>query len=979
MDIINSIDNTTIIESFRTDSPKDCKQILGNISKQTTVICQNIRSIRKNLDYFIIFISRLQFSPDVIVLTECWLDDTFGPIDIPNYLCHYSNVYLNQNDGIVIYTKGNLTVNIQEPQCCDANCLLINIASSLTIVAIYRSPSVKDICKFLASLEVVLSNINGPAILTGDLNIDIKLGSTDSRAIDYLDLTSHYGFIPGHLLPTRGPNCLDHALIKSKAPARVVVCDSDVTDHDTIIIGLDRVSMRTSKSRFIKKTNFPSLVSDLEHVDWSPVFAESDVSSATALFIEKVTSCMQNNTHSIKLRSAEFLCKPWMTNSVLKCVRKRETMHMEYKKNPKDTSLHVRYINYRNNCDSLLKNLKHEYERKSIHDSCGNSKNLWKTIKNICSIRCSNPEPYNLLKSKPTALESANHANHFFSSVGKELADNILSRLNTSEEHLTKKICSGNNSPLNSFFLAPTDGFEVSKILSGLKTSSAPGWDGIRNDVLKCAKHVLAVPIAHICNLSMLTGTVPDCLKTADVSPIYKAGESTSVTNYRPISLLPTLSKVLEKVINRRLLAYLETNCLLSPNQFGFRQCKSTDDGVSTLVDTIIEKLDSGKKCIGVFLDLAKAFDTVSRPILLRKLELLGIRGLPLEWFRSYLSGRKQRVRVGDTFSEYASVEFGVPQGSVLGPTLFLTYINDLCNLKVSQTKIIAFADDTALIFHGNDWSEVCDVAQKGLHVVAHWLQNNLLTLNTSKTKFLAFRISERTRPDTPIHLRLHYCDSFPSNRSLCACPVIEQVNHIKYLGIIIDHHLSWTYQIDALYNRLRKMLHIFKRLGAVSDPATVRIVYLALCQSILSYGIVCWGTAAKTLLLKLERAQRAILKVAYRKPYRYSTDKLYSDTNHLRVRQLFIMATTLRYHKIARYAAVEPLKSSRRNTWNIPLVKTVFAQKSFAFKGPFIYRTLDRLLHIINDSRSTCKRKICHLLGTLGYEETENLLKVVK
>ena len=270
----------------------------------------------------------------------------------------------------------------------------------------------------------------------------------------------------------------------------------------------------------------------------------------------------------------------------------------------------------------------------------------------------------------------------------------------------------GTSCPKDSFVLYETSVEEVDGIVLGLKSDCSAGWDGISSKVLKCARPVLVPVIVNLFNRCIVSGVFPKALKRSIVVPIYKGGQRDCVNNYRPISILPVLSKVLEKVINKRLTHYLEGRKLLSESQYGFRSGKSTNDALHDLTDFVVNKLDSKLKCLSVFIDLAKAFDTVSLPKLLGKLEnCFGIRGAPLLLFKDYLSNRTQSVKINDMLNSEKPIACGVPQGSILGPTLFLTYINELCDLALPNCKITSYADDTALTFYGPSWREVYKLA----------------------------------------------------------------------------------------------------------------------------------------------------------------------------------------------------------------------------------------------------------------------------
>lgn len=324
--------------------------------------------------------------------------------------------------------------------------------------------------------------------------------------------------------------------------------------------------------------------------------------------------------------------------------------------------------------------------------------------------------------------------------------------------------------------------------------------------------------------------------------------------------------------------------------------------------------------------------------------------------------------------SDELPITYGVPQGSVIGPTLFLVYLNDLCQIKLNDTKITAFADDTALSFVGDTWPEVFHKAQYGFNIIKEWLAKNSLTLNTDKTNYMTFSLRQTTQPPPSLYLVAHSC-SVPDDQ-ICNCPKLAQVTNTKYLGVTLDNGLSFSLHIELLQNRVRKLIYIFKTLRHVADARLLRQVYFALCQSLLSYCISTWGGAPKTRLLKLERAQRAILKVSNFKNYMFPTAELYKSCQVLTVRQLFIAKTVLIQHSATPYKKI----SKRRKDIVCVTRKSNLTHSSRFnyFLAPTLYNKLNKILPIYQLSSRDCKNLITKWLQGLTYEETENLLSTM-
>jgi hypothetical protein len=593
----------------------------------------------------------------------------------------------------------------------------------------------------------------------------------------------------------------------------------------------------------------------------------------------------------------------------------------------------------------------------------------------VCIYVC----PTELLNNQKDPYTSLHSINYYFTSIGSKLAYQILDR-NNKNEFLLAKEAVRYDSPLQSMALSPVDIFEVSNVISNLKNSSALGCDGISTNVLKKCKHILSEPISHLCNTSFETGTFPELFKKAIVIPIHKSGDKSLITNYRPISLLSVLSKVLEKLVNKRLTLYLESNNFLSINQFGFRQKKSSEDSILKLTNNITNYIDSGDKCIGVFLDLQKAFDTVSVPILLNRLENIGVRGVVLSWFTSYLTKRKQSVKIDKYTSHEQYCSFGVPQGSTLGPTLFLTYINQLCNLNLEGADITMYADDTAILFHDKTWEKTKLLAEKGLSKVADWLENSLLSLNTSKTTFLCFGKTKVSIPKNELILQIHTSSCVKLKpHNICDCPHLNKSKTVKYLGITIDDRLQWSPHIRILSNRIRKLIFVFKSLRLVADDKLLLQTFNALCQSIVTYGICSWGGACKTYMIDAERAQRAVLKVLFYLPFRYSTTLLYKRAQTLSIRKTFIYQCLRRFHRLDAMDKLITYNRDKRNKadrYRMPGARSAFARRNFSFLAPLLYNKINKFFVSKQCNNHEIKNKLIEWLKVFDYEATERLIR---
>lgn len=974
------MDNVSLSTS-RVCTPEECAVIIPCSNLRLNILTQNIRSIHCNLPSFLTLTARLNIDCDLIVLTECWLASCPQIPSINNYNQFSTKCNNNQNEGIVVYTKRVISCTVEEPPFLDANCLVIKLGIDTAVVAIYRSPSYKNTKQFIDSLDSVLQNLSTfkNVIILGDINIDIKETNTDSHSSQYLDVTAFHGLLPAHRIPTRLRNCLDHVILKcegvklnSELPAITLVMDTSITDHNTVLLSLDLRKERSFAPNTFTKINHQELENTMKLIDLSEIKSLDDPNEAAATLVSILQHAISSNSQTCTIAKRKRIIKDWITPGLLRCMRNRDKLHKKAKQSPDDSIITTTYLRYRNFCNKLLKKIKINYERELLNQAGQNSKNIWSAIKNIANLRKPESMASDLLKSNNTPELSIKDTNEFFANIGKNLADKINQ---PTSNDFSKNIPS--TSQADSFVLLDTDESEISRLVLGLRSECSVGWDSISSSFLKKYRHILVPSITHICRLCLSRGVFPVVFKRSLIRPIHKSGDVGCVNNYRPISILPILSKILERLINKRLVNYLEKNKLLSEHQYGFRFNKSTADAVHDLTDHITQNLDVGKKCLCIFLDLAKAFDTVSIPLLLKKLEKLGVRGLQLDLIKDYLSDRTQFVKINNYTSEDLPITYGIPQGSILGPTLFLVYINELTKLELAGGRIVSFADDTALCFSSNTWDEVFVLAQGGFDVVSQWLNLNILTLNADKTKYMTFTMRNKTQPDSNFLLKAHSClNNLSAN---CLCTILAKTESIRYLGIIIDQNLNFGSHVANITSRVRKLIYVFRKLRHVADPNLLKSVYYALCQSLLLYCITVWGGTHKTTLLGLERAQRSVLKVSKFRPFMFPTKELFELCGVLSVRQLFIQQCILKKHSQLNY---DPsLGLLKRRDYVFPYetpFKTAFVQRFFPFLGFFLYNKANKLLKIYSLKYVACKTTISTWLKKISYEDTEALLHIV-
>ena len=440
-----------------------------------------------------------------------------------------------------------------------------------------------------------------------------------------------------------------------------------------------------------------------------------------------------------------------------------------------------------------------------------------------------------------------------------------------------------------------------------------------------------------IINQSLCTGIVPHSSKIAKITPIYKKDDIHITDNYRPISLLPIISKVLEKVVFLQLYDYFVKNNLLYDSQYGFRKLHSTELASLEFTDKIINNLDQGKLPLAIFLDLSKAFDTIDHSILIHKLHYYGVRGTSLDWFKSYLCNRTQFVQYNDCNSSQSKITTGVPQGSILGPLLFIIYMNDISTVT-NKFHFTLYADDTSLVeplcsFTSdlNNQTEVADSINKELKLITDWLCLNKLSLNAKKTKLMIFH--HRQRNITKFKLKLQINDT-----------EIEQVSQFNFLGLMLDECLTWNPHIQKISAKISVVNGTLRRLKKFLPCNILKTIYNALIQPHLNYGVLLWGHNTKRIVKLQKWAVRAITN----NKYNAHSEPLFFKLKLLKIQDIYKLSILKFYFKykhetlpnyfIGIFNTSQPSHSYSTRQRDQPVVargKTSAADKSLRFSLP--------------------------------------------
>lgn len=911
----------------------------------------------------------------IIALTETWLDPEIARlVSLECYKFeHKSRECGKKGGGVGFLISENIQyemLEISTPKIMSFEYLAIKISldklKNLHIMCIYRPPGL-SIEHFTSELEQLLvKNFqNKNLIIVGDINIDLLKIDSHEPSANFNNMMISNKFISMISKPTRvtefSGTLIDN--FYSNLPINKIdtaILKYPLSDHYPILLSLDirpktLSETKTLSHRKFDETAIKEFQDKMSKVNWQEVkqaCLADNTELAYAIFLKIF---MQNYNESfpvIDTTPNKKYKKPWMTAAIYKSMRTKTLLHKNYLKEP--TVKNKETFNKFNNKFKKIKISAQKFYYTNKFLNCQNSNSqTWKLINDILN----NNDHKNseiILKNSDDNNEDIIHRNlvpdkfnNYFAEIGAKTAATIQPPNGSCkiDDTLT-------NNPNNiSFQIFPSTHFEVKDIITNLKNKNSTGYDDVNQKIVIKVAESIAEILSDIANSSFRTGIFPAELKIAKVTPIFKSGVKTLEMNYRPIANLPVFAKIIEKLMFKRIINYLDKFEMLSIYQFGFREKSSTFMPIQNLVDIITENLESNKHTIGIFLDLTKAFDVLDHKILIKKLNYYGFKGLPLKWLKSYLENRKQFTIVNNLQSGLKYVKYGVPQGSILGPLLFLLYINDLPNTS-KFLEFIIFADDTNIIASHTNYNELMKKTNSELNKLENWFKINKLALNLTKTNYIKFNPKSK----------LAFLNS---EQLIMGGKNILQVTSTKFLGIIVTQNLSWKENSEQLANKLSKNINIIRHIKQYLEPNALHKLYFCLIHPHLTYGNIIWGNNYDTVIGKIQILQNKSVRLIFKGPDHTNTSALYKKFNILNIRNIFKFQSSIFIFKHTNkllpsfYYATEffetPQSNSTRQLRNqnnlyLPFANTNRRLFTIKFSGPRIWNALPSQLKQINN-----------------------------
>lgn len=950
----------------------ELSDLLKNDQNSSTIIFQNIRSIPENFDSFRVqYIDSLIPYINIIGLCETRLTNNIEDLYcLPSYDLYTNNNARNKG-GVAIFTRQNINCKKINELCIMSNsfesvfveCVINDVNNSYGVI--YRRPSSNNddfITNLLCILEYTKQK-RGKCYIMGDFNYDLLKYESYDVIRNYVHIMYSFGFYPCINRPTRvscnSATIIDNIWTNDTTSLRTNgILMTDQSDHFAPFTKIFFNSNPLySNDKYIELTyrDFKScskeemcatMMESLTEFRLSNDVNES-YTSLSNILSNVTNSCFPVKTKTIKSKAA---ANPWITNEIKQLIKDKNKLYKKFVKRP--ITYGEEYRNLRNRVNVEVRNAKKSFYGTKFQEVAGDSKKVWEILNNILNRTQKKKGFIDSIKINEEILTDpqamCNSMNNYFVNIGRKMNES-LPPSDTNPLQYLRGVYS------NNFVITPTSFEEINKTVKDLKVTS-PGYDELHVNLLRNTIHIIGPVLVDIINLSFHQGIFPDLLKIAMLIPLLKSSVK-EANNLRPISILTTISKLIEKLVFDRLLTYLLDNNIIIHEQFAYLKSLSPQSAIVYLLDKIMNYLDRGEYVIGVFLDLSKAFDSISHEILLKKLSFYGVRGTALKWFSSYLSDRKQYTYLNNCKSTFASVTHGVPQGSTLGPLLFLVYVNDIINSS-TILQFLLFADDTNVFYNGKNVTEMCVTVNIELQKLSKWFITNRLSINSTKLHFVLFAGNKHV----PNNINIQF-DGI----------ILNQEFSTKFLGIIIDSKLNWKKHVDYIQGKLSKICGIMHNIAYLLTAEAKILLYYSLFYPYIQYCNVAWGSASNATLKSLTLLQKRCIRTISGSGFRDHTNPLFKNLGILKINDVYILES-LKFvnnqlknpnvYNFQRVSDVHNVNTRNINHLRPRLAHTSLSKKFVTYSGCNLWNNLPLELRTITNNvtfKIKCKK---HLLS---------------
>lgn len=886
-----------------------------------SVAHHNIRSLRDKSEELEAFVLDAMPDLDVLCLTEHWLCDYESNF---RYLSDFMVADCFTRTGL---SRGGSLIMVRDSVAfeplnfksfsLELHCEIsaVKLAhSSVFVICIYRSPN-GDFAQFLLVLERLLNCLidKNRVLICGDFNVHFNVDN--SRRTSLLDLFTVYGFIQTVTAATRLENCLDNIFVNF-AYDHFSVDDFDplLSDHSLQYI---RILMDSNSSKSGREFKVCRPITAKGKFDFYNIISDTDFS-----FLNDKTSCLNTRVSDFMsvLNGAYLRAFPertlftkvgrrvkWFTAEL---GHMREHLHFLgdlYKHTDLHEFKQARDV-FRRKYKRALKLARVEANNEFILGSSCRGRSVWQVIDSLHAGDNSDSDP----------VIAADAFNQFFVDVPREVARGLP------VSDMDPMGCLSAERSLDNFTFSQISPVTTREIVDSLKSNNSRDYYGLNVSLVKSIKNLIIGPLTLVINECIAESVFPDAWKIASVVPVFKKGDKENMSNYRPISLLPAVSKIFERALKLQIASYLDNNDILTDCQYGFRRGRCTTDAILNFVSVTLGSFEKGLYSGAVFCDLSKAFDCVSHSLLIKKLKFYGFSDSSSNLLQSYLTNRRQQVRLKNNRSSFLKTSAGVPQGSILGPVLFLIFINDLPN-ALQGIHTVLFADDTTLLVSGESINTVLNACEGAQSRARKWFAANKLCLNESKTVVM-----------------------LSSTRDLSPCE--DNVNGNKFLGVTLDPGQRWDLHGDMLAGRLASCAYALRRLSRSVSEHVLRVAYFGLFHSRLSYAILTWGHSASRH--RLFALQRRAVRIVSGAGYRDDCRGLFVAQRILTYPSMFALEslcyTRKNVHNHSRRGAAHNYDTRNREDLSVEFLRLTRSRTGVSFDGIKLFNLLPTVLKLL-------------------------------